>query len=108
MVGPLEGIKVLSFCSALSGPFATMILADMGAEVIKLERPGAGDNSRGMGDGSERNAYFRYINRNKKGVTLNYKDPAGKDRPDSGEGKHLHGISAVKVNGTTVPGMLSG
>jgi crotonobetainyl-CoA:carnitine CoA-transferase CaiB-like acyl-CoA transferase len=62
----------------MAGPFCTMILADMGAEVWKLERPGKGDSSRAMGDGSERNPYFRYINRNKKGVTLDYKQPEGK------------------------------
>jgi formyl-CoA transferase len=50
----------------------------MGAEVVKLERPGKGDSVRAWGDGSERNAYFRYINRNKKGVTLDYKQPEGK------------------------------
>ena len=76
--GPLAGIRVLDMTEHMAGPFCTMILADMGAEVIKLERPGTGDNSRGMGDGSERNAYFRYINRNKKGITLNYKLPDGK------------------------------
>ncbi len=63
----------------MAGPFCTMILADMGAEVIKLERVGVGDSSRAMGDGSERNPYFRYINRNKKGITLDYKTPQGKE-----------------------------
>lgn len=76
--GPLAGIRVLDFTEHMAGPQCTMILADMGAEVIKIERPGKGDSSRGMGDGSERNPYFRYINRNKKGLTLNYKDPVGK------------------------------
>ena len=55
-----------------------MILADMGAEVVKLEPPGKGDSVRAWGDGSERNPYFRYINRNKKGITLDYKQPEGK------------------------------
>ena len=76
--GPLDGLKVLDLTEHMAGPFCTMILADMGAEVIKLERPGKGDSSRAMGDGSERNPFFRYINRNKKGVTLDYKQPEGK------------------------------
>jgi len=77
--GPLHGLKVLDLTEHMAGPFCTMILADMGAEVIKLERPGKGDSSRGMGDGSERNPYFRYINRNKKGITLDYKQPEGRE-----------------------------
>ncbi len=76
--GPLEGLRVLDLTEHMAGPFCTMILADMGAEVIKLERPGRGDSSRAMGDGSERNPYFRYINRNKKGITLDYKQPEGR------------------------------
>ena len=73
--GPLAGVKVLDLTEHMAGPFCTMILADMGAEVIKLERPGRGDSVRAWGDGSERNPYFRYINRNKKGITLDYKAP---------------------------------
>src|ERR1700719_3470794 len=76
--GPLHGLRVLDLTEHMAGPFCTMILADMGAEVVKLERPGKGDSVRAWGDGSERNAYFRYINRNKKGVTLDYKQPEGK------------------------------
>lgn len=77
--GPLAGLRVLDMTEHMAGPFCTMVLADMGAEVLKLERPGRGDSSRAMGDGSERNPYFRYINRNKKGLTLNYKAPEGKE-----------------------------
>jgi crotonobetainyl-CoA:carnitine CoA-transferase CaiB-like acyl-CoA transferase len=77
--GPLDGVTVLDLTEHMAGPFCTMILADMGAEVIKLERPGAGDSSRAMGDGSERNPYFRYINRNKKSLTLDYKGPRGRE-----------------------------
>jgi crotonobetainyl-CoA:carnitine CoA-transferase CaiB-like acyl-CoA transferase len=75
--GPLEGLRVLDLTENMAGPFCTMILADMGAEVVKLERPGKGDAVRAWGDGSERNPYFRYINRNKKGITLDYKKPEG-------------------------------
>ena len=76
--GPLAGLRVLDLTEHMAGPFCTMILADMGAEVLKVERPGKGDSSRAMGDGSERNPFFRYINRNKKSVTLDYKGPAGR------------------------------
>ena len=77
--GPLAGVKVLDLTEHMAGPFCTMVMADMGAEVFKLERPGRGDSSRAMGDGSERNPYFRYINRNKKGITLDYKQPEGRE-----------------------------
>jgi len=76
--GLLHGLKVLDLTEHMAGPFCTMILADMGAEVWKLERPGKGDSIRAWGDGSERNAFFRYINRNKKSITLDYKAPEGK------------------------------
>jgi crotonobetainyl-CoA:carnitine CoA-transferase CaiB-like acyl-CoA transferase len=76
--GPLAGLKVLDLTEHMAGPFCTMILGDMGAEIVKLERPGRGDSVRAWGDGSERNPYFRYINRNKKGITLDYKEPEGK------------------------------
>src|SRR5262249_11504790 len=77
--GPLDGLKIVDLTEHMAGPYCTMVLADMGADVVKLERPGAGDSSRAMGDGSERNPYFRYINRNKKSVTLDYKAPRGKE-----------------------------
>src|SRR5437660_5389567 len=77
--GPLDGLKVLDLTEHMAGPYCTMILADMGADVIKVERRGAGDSSRAMGDGSERNPYFRYINRSKKRRTLDYKSPRGKE-----------------------------
>ena len=69
---------MLDLTENMAGPFCTMILADMGAEIIKLERPGKGDATRAWGDGSERNPYFRYINRDKKGITLDYKQPEGR------------------------------
>src|SRR3984893_5765423 len=76
--GLLHGLKVLDLTEHMAWRFRTMILADMGAEIWKLERPGKGDSIRAWGDGSERNAFFRYINRNKKSITLDYKQPEGK------------------------------
>ncbi len=75
---PLAGVKVVDLTEQLAGPYCTMILGDMGAEVIKVERPVVGDTTRGMGDGSKRNPYFRYVNRNKKSLTLNIKHPEGR------------------------------
>ncbi len=77
--GPLQGLRVIDLTEYMAGPFCTMVLADMGAEVVKVERPGRGDSTRAMGNGSERNPYFLYINRNKKSVTLDYKAPAGRE-----------------------------
>lgn len=75
MVRPLEGIKVLDLSRALAGPYCTMMLADMGAEVIKLEMPGRGDDSRAWGPPflEGESAYFMSVNRNKKSMTLNLK-----------------------------------
>ncbi len=79
MSKPLEGVKVLDLTQAYSGPFCTMNLADMGAEVIKIERPGAGDQTRTWGPfKNDYSAYFAYVNRNKKGITLNMKEEEGK------------------------------
>jgi len=75
MVRPLEGIKILDLSRALAGPYCSMMLADMGAAVIKLEMPGRGDDSRAWGPpfkGGE-SAYFMSVNRNKKSMTLNLK-----------------------------------
>ena len=71
MNGPLQGIRVLDVSRILSGPFCTMLLADLGAEVIKVERPGDGDPARILGPkvGEER-AYFISVNRGKKSITL--------------------------------------
>jgi len=75
MVKALEGIKVLDLSRALAGPYCTMMLADMGAEVIKLEMPGKGDDSRSYGPPfvEGESAYFMSVNRNKKSLTLNMK-----------------------------------
>jgi formyl-CoA transferase/CoA:oxalate CoA-transferase len=75
MAKALEGIKVLDLSRALAGPYCTMMLADMGAEVIKIEMPGRGDDSRSWGPPfvEGESAYFMSINRNKKSITLNMK-----------------------------------
>lgn len=70
----LEGLKVLDLTRVLAGPFTTMILADMGAEVIKIEMPGKGDDAREFGPYvNDESAYFMSINRNKKSITMNLK-----------------------------------
>ncbi len=80
MTRALEGIKVIDFSRALAGPYCTMLLADMGAEVVKIEVPGSGDESRAWGppfiEGEA--AYFLSINRNKKSITLNLKNEKAK------------------------------
>lgn len=74
MAGPLEGIKVLSFGRMLAGPFATMLLADLGAEVVKIEAPKIGDLARFAGPFIDKvSSYFLSINRGKKSVTLDLK-----------------------------------
>jgi formyl-CoA transferase/CoA:oxalate CoA-transferase len=76
----LEGIKVLDLTRFLAGPYCSMILADFGAEVIKVERPGTGDGSRQWGPPfiQGESAYFLSINRNKKSITLNLQSEKGK------------------------------
>ena len=80
--GPLAGMTVVDLSRALAGPYATMMLADAGAEVIKIERPGSGDDTRGWGPpfvgepGAEESVYFLSVNRNKKSVELDFKDSA--------------------------------
>src|SRR5947208_1479789 len=91
---PLGGITVLDLTRVLSGPYCTMLLADMGARVIKIEQPGKGDDTRGWGppflyptghktagggpDVDGESAYFLSINRNKESVTLDFKHADGR------------------------------
>ena len=77
---PLDGITVLDLTRVLSGPYCTMMLADMGARVIKIEQPGKGDDTRGWGPPflEGESAYFMSINRNKESVTLDFKHPEGR------------------------------
>jgi crotonobetainyl-CoA:carnitine CoA-transferase CaiB-like acyl-CoA transferase len=79
MPGALSGLTVIDFTRVLSGPYCTMVLADHGARVIKLEHPVRGDDTRHWGPpfvGAE-SAYFLSINRNKESVTLDFKQPEG-------------------------------
>ena len=74
---PLTGIKVVDMTEALAGPYCGMLLGDLGADVIKIERPGDGDQARGWGPPflEGESAYFLAINRNKRSIELDAKDP---------------------------------
>ena len=84
--GPLTGILVIDHTTALAGPYCTQLLGDLGAEVIKVERPGTGDQARGWGPPfvgqpygpyPGESAYFLSANRNKRSITVNLKAPEG-------------------------------
>jgi len=77
--GPLDGVRVLDLTRVLAGPYCTMFLGDLGAEVVKVEQPGVGDDTRGWGPpfaGGE-STYFLCVNRNKKSITLDLKSTEG-------------------------------
>ena len=77
--GPLSGIIIIDLTRVLAGPYCTMVLADLGARVIKVETPAGGDDARHFGpfiktpDG-EKSAYFMSLNRGKESISLNLKD----------------------------------
>lgn len=78
--GPLDGLRVLDLTRVLVGPYATMLLGDLGADVIKVERPGDGDETRHvppLKDGESH--YFIAVNRNKRGMAVDMKKPAGRE-----------------------------
>ena len=98
---PLEGIRVVDLTRALAGPYCTMMLGDLGADVIKVERPGRGDESRGWGPPfvgepygpyPGESAYFIATNRNKRSITVNLKSPEGQEIVQG-----LAGVSDVLV-----------
>jgi CoA:oxalate CoA-transferase len=75
--GPLAGVTVVDLTRVLAGPYCTMVLSDLGARVIKVERPGAGDDSRAIGPFVQgRSAYFSSLNRGKESIALDLKDEA--------------------------------
>ena len=78
MNGALEGIRVLELASYVTGPFAALLLADLGADVVKIEQPGQGDPFRGWGE-KLYSATFCSLNRNKKSVTLDIRRDEGRD-----------------------------
>ena len=81
--GALAGLRVLDLSRVLAGPWATQTLGDLGAEIIKIERPGCGDDTRAWGppeiEGADFSAYFAGANRNKRSVTINLAKPAGQE-----------------------------
>jgi crotonobetainyl-CoA:carnitine CoA-transferase CaiB-like acyl-CoA transferase len=83
--GPLAGVRVLDLARVLAGPYAAMLLADLGAEVIKVERPETGDDTRSWGppfagpEDRRQSTYFLSVNRGKRSVTIDLKDPAERD-----------------------------
>ena len=98
---PLEGVRVLDLTRALAGPYCTMMLGDLGADVIKVERPGRGDDSRGWGPPFAgepygpypgESAYFIAVNRNKRSLTANLKSPEGQQVM-----RRLAGVSDILV-----------
>ena len=103
----MEGIKILDLTRVLAGPFATMLMSDLGAEVVKVERPGLGDDTRSWGppfmEGDTRESlYFLSVNRNKKSLCVDMKQREGQKII-----KELAAVSDVLVE-NYVPGKLEG
>jgi len=123
---PLEGVVVLDATQVMAGPFCTLLLADMGADVIKVEKLQGGDDSRSFGPPfiAGESAAFLAINRNKRSVTLNLKSEEGRDvlrrlagrseilvenfRPGTMEGLGLHYEAIQEVNPTIIYCSISG
>jgi len=75
----LQGVRVVDLTTSVAGPLATMLLADMGAEILKIERPVGGDDARAWGPPflDDESLWFLSVNRNKKSVALDYSNPEG-------------------------------
>ncbi|HJW59988.1 MAG TPA: CoA transferase, partial [Actinomycetota bacterium] len=80
MSGPLAGLLVADFSRVLAGPFATMLLGDLGADVVKVEHPDGGDETRAWGPpfSGGHSTYYLAVNRNKRSVALDLKDEQGR------------------------------
>ena len=108
---PLEGLRVVDLTRVLSGPYCTMQLGDLGAEVIKVEQPGKGDDTRAFAPPyqGDQAAYFLSVNRNKKSITLDMKSDRGQggavapDRHVRHPGREFparrHGSSGLRLRG---------
>ena len=96
----LDDILVVDMTQALAGPYCTMLLGDMGAEVVKIEQPGSGDQSRGWGPPfvEEESAYFLSVNRNKKSLTLNLKSDQGREIMELFKKLNDEGTTIVQVS----------
>jgi crotonobetainyl-CoA:carnitine CoA-transferase CaiB-like acyl-CoA transferase len=123
---PLEGVVILDATQVMAGPFCTLLLADMGADVIKVEKPRGGDDSRSMGPPfiAGESAAFLGINRNKRSVALNLKSDEGRDlfrrlarrsdilvenfRPGTMEGLDLHYEAIQQLNPSIIYCSISG
>ncbi|WP_423822745.1 CaiB/BaiF CoA-transferase family protein [Salinisphaera sp. SPP-AMP-43] len=101
---PLDGIRVLDLSRVLAGPWCTQQLADLGAEVVKIERPGSGDDTRAWAppwlDGTDESAYFLSANRGKHSVCIDFSKPEGQDLI-----RHLAAESDVLVENFKVGGL---
>lgn len=121
----LDGVRVLDMSRVMSGPFCTAMMADLGAEVIKIEMPGSGDDSRHFGPFVEdESAYFMLLNRGKKSVTLDLKSDRGRAllkalvadcdvvienfRPGVAERLDLHYDALKEINPTLIYASISG
>lgn len=105
MAAALDNLRILDFSRVLAGPFATMLLADLGAEVTKVERPGVGDDTRAWGppnDDRGEATYFQAVNRNKRSVVLDLRDSA-----DLGRARALAAEADVVVENFR-PGVMDG
>ena len=106
--GPLKGLRILDMTRILAGPYATQLLGDMGADVVKVERPNVGDDTRGWGppyvtaaDGveSRESAYYMCTNRNKRSIAVDMADPDGADTLRKLAGRSDVVIQNFKVGG---------